>query len=319
MAKEFVNQEYVAATNGKGLHQESKATRILARTTITGSIIITTISVCMMIFCIIFAMCPVIGTSMMTILNATGKSTDSAITCILGEPKRSEIVVCKLYLKHTRYYHYITDANNGDQNAARIVSELKKTYTETDQNGIFMYIVKRLIGKPGDHISMCYVDNNYYIYLNGEKLDESYLDPLVAHPNAVNFKQLWNVLNRNVYRNYPNQPAYNIDTKANITDWIATSYNDCIQENKFTTTGEGESSRYMLTVPDNCYFLMGDNRGGEDDKFNHSWDSTYFGPLPKTTYVSRCVDIIDNNNTNMPKYLWDKFVYYVCFGWAWQK
>lgn len=300
MAKEFVNQEYVAATNGKGLHQDSKATRILARVTVTGSILVTLVSVAMIAFCVFFAMCPVIGTSMMKTLNASGNNTDSAITCIIGEPQHSDIVVCKLYLKNTRAQFL----NNDNPAHAEIIKSAQQVYTESDNNGNYMYIVKRLIGKPGDHISMCRVDENYYIYLNGIKLDESYLDPLVAHHGAMNFVQLWNVLNNRSY--------------ADMNDWVTVPYEKCVSTNTHNTTTEGEASQYMLIVPDNCYFLMGDNRGGNDRAFNHSWDSTYFGPLPIENYVSRCVDVI-GTKLSMPQYLWGKFVYYVCFGWAWQK
>lgn len=301
MAREFVNQEYVAATNGKGLHQDSKATRIIARATVTGSILVTLVSIAMITFCIFFAMCPVIGTSMMKTLNASGNNTDSAITCIIGEPQHGDIVVCKLYLKNTRYVQFL---NSNAPSYAEIIRNAKQMYTENDSNGDYMYIVKRLIGKQGDQISMSRVGENYYIYLNGIKLDENYLDPIVAHHGSTNFIQLWNVLNNHNY--------------ANMSDWVSVPYEQCVSTNIHNTTTEGDASQYMLTVPNNYYFLMGDNRGGDSDEYSYSWDSTYFGPLPTTNYVSRCVDVI-GTKLSMPQYLWSKFVYYVCFGWAWQK
>ena len=300
MAKEFVGQEYLAATEGRGLQEDSRNARILVRTTVTCSILITIISVVMIGFCIFFAVCPVIGTSMMTTLNASGANTDSAITCILGEPRRGDIVVCKLYLQNTHYYKYLDLASKGDRDAIAIINELKKVYSEKDKKGYYMFIVKRLIGMPGDEISMRRVGDNYYIYRNGEKLDESYLDPMVAHPSAMNFKQLWNLLNDR--------------SQADMSDWGSTT---CIKANRYSATGEGEASQSMLIVPSDSYFLMGDNRGYEDQKYSHSWDSTYFGPLPKSNYVSHCVDIVGSDIT-MPEYLWKKFIYYCAFGWMWQ-
>ena len=305
MAKEFVGQEYMAATSGKGLHQESKPSRIFARLTITATVIISVVSIAMIAFCFYFALCPIIGTSMMTTLNATGENTDSAITCALGNPDHSSIIVCKLYLEeNTRYHQYYRDAANGDPVAKRALEELKQTYNKIDKNGNYMLIIKRLIGKPGDQISMCRIDNNYYIYLNGEKLDETYLNPMVSKPDAMNFKQLWFVLNDR--------------SLADTDDWITVPYDSCISTNIYEATGEMQSSQYMLTVPDDHYFLMGDNRGSADTQFNHSWDSTYFGPLPTSNYVSQCIDVIDKE-ISLAQYFLDKFVYYVCFGWAWQK
>ena len=127
MAKGFVGQEYVAATNGKGLHQDSPTTRVLTKLTICGTILVTVVSVAMIAFCVVFAMCPIIGTSMKTTLNASGENTDSAITCILGEPDRGDIIVSKLYLKNTRYVQYLREANQGDQTALIMLNELRKT------------------------------------------------------------------------------------------------------------------------------------------------------------------------------------------------
>ena len=248
MAKEFVGQEYMAATSGKGLENKSTASRIVSRLAVTATVIISIISAGMIAFCVYFALCPIIGTSMMTTLNATGENTDSAITCLIDNPERGSIVVCKLYLaENTRYHQYASDAAMGDPAAKLAIEELKKTYDKVDEYGNYMLIIKRLIGKPGDQISMCRVDNNYYIYLNGEKLDETYLDPKVSKPDAMNFKQLWYILNDK--------------SQANMEDWVSVSYDNCISTNIHEATGNNVKSRYMLTVPADHYFLMGDNRG----------------------------------------------------------
>lgn len=303
MAKEFVGQEYVAATNGKGLHQESKATRFFSRLTIGGTVLITVASIAMIVCCVIFTMCPIIGTSMMTTLNASGKNTDSAITCIIGEPEHSEIVVFKLYMQNTKDYQYVRDAANGDPISILTLEGLKKDYyTQSDDKGDYMLIIKRVIGKPGDQISMSYTDGNYYLYLNGIRLDETYLDPTVAKHNAKNFTQLWKVLNQQA-------------TAHDMLDWVTVPTTECLTVNPLYSSNE--HSRFVLTIPADHYFLMGDNRGSADE-YNYSWDSTYFGPIPAANYVSRCVDVI-NEEISLPVYLWNKFVYYVCFGWAWQK
>lgn len=325
MEKKFVGQEYMAATNGKGLHQQSKGNRILGRTTIIFSTVITIVSVMIVAFCIFFQLCPINGTSMMTTLNATGEDTDSALTCVVGEPQHGDIIVMKLYIQDShRRDKYL--AAKGDPDALRriqltnpfytqenAISEIKNYiqndgYTEADSNGNYKLVVKRLIAKGGDYLSMRAIGDKYYIYLNGIELDESYLDPLVAEHNATNFKQLWQVLNT---------PEI-----ANMDDWVTTDYNQLLEDNTFKNSdNKGTPSAYQLHIPANHYFIMGDNRGGAKDthpKWAYSWDSTRFGPLPTSSYYSYCVDVI-SNQTSMPEYLWDKFVYYVCFGWAWQK
>lgn len=316
MAKKFVGQEYMAATNGKGLHQQSKGNRILSRLTMTGSIFITIVSIFIVAFCFVFQMCPVIGTSMMKTLNATGKDTDKALTCLFGEPSRGDIIVMKMYVKNSHLVDYI-NAAKGDSaalnrlhmtqaEAQRVLrTGLKTEYTDSDSTGDYKLIVKRLIGKGGDRISMRKINDQYYLYLNGEMLEEDYLDSLVADHDAPNFVQLWHVLN---------------DTNnAEMKDWVTTDYNELLTNNDDTATdGLGTPSAKMLTIPENHYFLMGDNRGGAYAQYSTSWDSTYFGPLPLANYYSYCVDVMPNE-TSMPQYLWEKFVYYVCFGWAWQK
>ncbi len=313
MAKKFVGQEYMAATNGKGLHQQSKGNRLLSRLTMTGSVFITIVSVLIVAFCVAFQLCPVKGKSMMKTLNATGENTDKALTCTIGEPNRGDIIVMKMYAHDllTSYDYHL--ASKGDQDALNrlhltqqaAINALKAGgYTDSDSNGYYKLIVKRLIGKPGDRISMHQINGKYYVYLNGKMLDEDYLDSEVAHHNALNFVQLWNLLNNT--------------SNADLKNWVTTDYQQLLSTNTDNATdNRGTPSAKMLTIPDGYYFLMGDNRGGVS-QYNYSLDSCYFGPLPISSYHSCCVDVMPNE-TSMPQYLWDKFVYYVCFGWAWQK
>lgn len=287
MAKEFVGQEYSVATNGKGLAQDSRGHRVLTKVTITFSVTVMLISIAMIAVCAVFILSPITGTSMMRQLNATGQDTDSALTYRLGTAQRGDIIITKLYLDETG-----DDATNE--------YNLNTKYPYLDGERHYMQIIKRLIAVGGDQITMQRepkvarpiqdTDYNYYIYLNNERLVEDYLDPEVGHPSSRNFIKLWHVLH---------------SPEGYLKDWCATNYADCVKDG-------------VLTIPEGYWFFMGDNRGGNVEAYGNSWDCTAFGPQSASYCTGVCVDVVSGDR-NLPAYLWDKIVYYVFFGWAWQK
>ncbi len=294
MAKEYLGQEYAAATNGKGLAQESRWVRIVTRLTVTVSVVVMLFSAAIVICCGLFFLSPIIGTSMMTTLNATGKDTDSAVGCRVTTLERGAVVISKLY------QHQSHDVAMTDQQA------IKEHYPNFDFGGRYVFIIKRVIALGGDQITMTRTPNpqynyrnadynyDYTIYLNGEELKEPYLDPGFGKANGCNFVQLYNILHN--------------QSRAELQDWLSTDLNDCVKDG-------------VLTIPQGYYFLMGDNRGGNVEvypEYSHSWDSSKIGPLPANQYMGTCLEVVDTS-VNLPRYVWDKVVYYVFFGWAWQK
>ncbi|MBA3915212.1 MAG: signal peptidase I [Acidobacteriales bacterium] len=110
-----------------------------------------------------------------------------------------------------------------------------------------LYVVKRVIGLPGDRIHL----RDGVVYRNGEKLDE----PYVIH--SVN--------DTNPYRdNFPSVPPGDYVTLA--PDWQLTM-GQYIQ---------GDD----IVVPPNSYFAMGDNR-------DVSYDSRFWGFIPKENVIGR--------------------------------
>jgi signal peptidase I len=112
-----------------------------------------------------------------------------------------------------------------------------------------LYVVKRVMGIPGDHIHL----RNGVVYRNGEKLDE----PYVIHTDSDL---------PNPYRdNFPAVPTS--ESPSSVTPEWALTIKDYIQ---------GDD----LVVPPGHYFAMGDNR-------DVSYDSRYWGFIPRENVIGR--------------------------------
>jgi signal peptidase I len=127
-----------------------------------------------------------------------------------------------------------------------------------------LYVVKRIIGVPGDHIHL----RDGAVYRNGEKLDE----PYVIRTGPIFF---------NAYRD--NFPAVEPSEADNLfPDWEA-AMKQYIQ---------GDD----LVVPPDSYFAMGDNR-------DVSYDSRYWGFIPKQNLIGRPMFIYWSFETPRDQYL----------------
>jgi signal peptidase I len=110
-----------------------------------------------------------------------------------------------------------------------------------------MYVVKRIIGIPGDRIHL----RDGVVFRNGQALKEPYLNPNHGFPNA--------------YRD--NFPAYSGAGDPNVLpEWP-------LVLREYIHDGE-------LVVPPDYYFGMGDNRA-------NSLDSRYWGLIPRENVVGR--------------------------------
>ena len=127
-----------------------------------------------------------------------------------------------------------------------------------------LYVVKRIIGIPGDRIHL----RDGVVYRNGEKLDEPYV---IHQPGETD----------NPYRdNFPAVPPSELNSVT--PDW----------EMALPQHIEGED----LVVPPNSYFGMGDNR-------DVSLDSRFWGFIPQGNVIGRPMFIYWSFETPAGQYL----------------
>jgi len=126
-----------------------------------------------------------------------------------------------------------------------------------------LYVVKRIIGIPGDRIHL--IDG--VVYRNGEKLSESYVmhkGPIAYDPYRDNFPAV------------PPSETYNVSPEWQLL---------------MRTHIEGQD----MVVPKDSYFGMGDNR-------DVSLDSRYWGFIPKENVIGRPMFIYWSFNTPADQY-----------------
>ncbi len=115
-----------------------------------------------------------------------------------------------------------------------------------------MYIVKRIVGLPGDHLRVVAGD----LYRNGEKLNESY----VVHKD-MNGADNEFTRYRDYFPKFPPLPEMELPQ-----EWVLTM-------GSHIEGGE-------IVVPPDTYFGMGDNR-------DVSKDSRYWGFIPRANVIGR--------------------------------
>ncbi|HXY04607.1 MAG TPA: signal peptidase I [Terriglobales bacterium] len=128
-----------------------------------------------------------------------------------------------------------------------------------------LYVVKRIIGVPGDHIHL----RNGVVYRNGQQLSEPYVIHQQGNDSA------------NPYRDdFPAVPP--------------SEFNNVVPEWQLTMHQYIEGND--IVVPSDRYFAMGDNR-------DVSYDSRYWGFVPRENLIGRPLFIYWSFETPADQYL----------------
>jgi signal peptidase I len=158
---------------------------------------------------------------------------------------------------------------------------------------------KRIIGVPGDTIEGRIEDGHPVIYRNGEKLHEPYLNPypliavwkvdpsgLMQHMTGRDMDEIYKEITTYSYdptKSYQDQPFYNLDRIKIVRDmdgnpllqWPGTAiYPKSGATYTLQERSWDHSDVFKVTLADDEYWCMGDNRLG-------SSDSRYFGPFKR--------------------------------------
>ena len=133
--------------------------------------------------------------------------------------------------------------------------------------GIDGYIIKRLVGKPGDKVQIKDEDTHYGVYVNNSLLytKEKFGENDLFH-------------------------------RTGTVGYFA-NYQDFLSNPKFQNYVASENGETFIKLGEDDYFLMGDNWG-------HTTDSIAKGPLKFADIIGKVDLIVDSTDNNPYKIFW---------------
>jgi signal peptidase I len=130
--------------------------------------------------------------------------------------------------------------------------------------------VKRLIGLPGDHIEY----RNKRLIINGQAIETQIIKGNETNNGTEDTTQL------EIHEEHLTTGTYRVKVNPNLPPLYLSE----ISSFKNSEHCQFNDSGFICTVPDDHYFMMGDNR-------DNSMDSRYWGFLPADHIVGKVVNI----------------------------
>ena len=235
-------------------------------------VIFTAFLVMLMITTNVYHSAMVVGTSMYPTINAISDGTDEK--------------------NDTAYYTLYKSAKVGDI----VIVDYYDAGLSGDNK---IDAIKRLIAKGGDTI--CYYGGK--ILRNGLPVDEWYLQNASNYltnngQNGAEWQNNGYLVSKNNFDKFCENLMLNISYYE--TTFIKECKNDAEYKNKHIKYDTALNT-YVLTVPENYIFFLGDNRAG-------SSDCSYFGPVEEK-YLLAKVDFILSYDNNVFAKIYQQFVH----------
>ncbi len=184
---------------------------------------------------------------------------------------------------------------------------------------------KRVIGIPGDHVQGRIEDGRTVVYINGEKLNEPYVNTYpLARQLKVGTWATFNPYNRADYANIQ-LISYDVSKSPQNQPFYKTSFDKLLQKDgeivliQPGTAQERGIDVYDVMLKDNEYWCMGDNRLGSSDCREVG---VVDGKLIHGRVIFRLISFDDPENSWMilsflknPLSFWSKIRWDRCFQW----